>query len=179
VVTGACEIPDIVIDVTVPADGKAVINPTGATVQIGDTLDDAQILTGLSYIENQSEVPLAVSVSVTGSVNDGSDMELTYSSAKKLKYKAAFVFFQIKAVKDPEVVTWDSSYSAKKHVRVLNGDTEEKENIVTIGAASQDNHYGAFRLSGDCVVSPRDDPWTEDDGFTAKIVFTFKAKALS
>jgi hypothetical protein len=29
------------------------------------------------------------------------------------------------------------------------------------------------------VVNPKDDPWTEEDGFTAEIVFTFKAQRLS
>jgi hypothetical protein len=178
--TATCSVPEVTIDVTVPQTATATINPSGATVQIGDTLDDGQILTSLAYIENQSEVPVSVDVAITGSVNKGSDMELLSKSAKSLKYKAAQVFFQIKAVTDPEDVVWDSSYNAKKHVLVLDG-TEEKEKIVTIGAASQENRFGAFRLSGNCSTkfSDPDESWTEDDGFTATIVFTFKAVPLT
>jgi hypothetical protein len=175
-----CTLPNIEIEVTVPSNASVAINPYGLDVTIRETVSDEQILFDTAYITNETEVPISVSASVTASINEGSDMQLLKRTTKGLKIKAAFVYLEMQAVEseDPDDIDWDSSYNAKKHI-IVSETTSEKADFVTIGAASQDDHYGAFQLTGDCVTSPRNDPWTEDDGFTAKIVFTFKAVRLT
>jgi hypothetical protein len=177
-ITATCTLPDLTISVSVPANAQALVNPYRLQVTMDGKISDAQILCEPMYLDNQSEVPVSVSASVTGVINEGSDMEFYYKTTRKLKDKSAFVYFELQAVADPDDVTWGTSYNSRKNI-VVSEDTEELEDIVTLGAATQDNHYGAFRLTGDCVANPTDDPWTEEDGFTAEIVFTFKAQRLS
>jgi hypothetical protein len=175
-----CTLPNIEIKVTVPSNASVVINPYGLDVTIGESISDAQILFDTAYITNETEVPISVSASASASINEGSDMQLLKRSTKGLRIKAAFVYLEMQAVEleDLDDVDWDSSYNAKKHI-IVSEATSEKADFVTIGAISQDDHYGAFHLAGDCVTTPRNDSWTEDDGFTAKIVFTFKAVRLT
>jgi hypothetical protein len=174
-------LPEIIIDVTVPSKITPTINPTGTQVTLDGKPEDGQILTVTSYIENQSAVPVSVSATVTGKINDGSDMILNSKSTSRLKTKAAFVYFELvpTTTDDDDAVEWAGSYNKKQHILVSDGVSNTKENFVTIGAASQDNHFGAFRLTGDCVASPKTSEWTEADGFSATIVFTFKAKRLT
>jgi hypothetical protein len=172
-ITATATIPNITVAVTVPTGGSTYINPKQVSANIAGKMQDDQISSGPAWIENKSEVPISVSVSVTGSVNKRSNMWLSDTSTKGSTSKEAFVYFEMQTVADPKNVTWDASYNADKHILVTYG-TEEKEDYITIGAASQAKHFGAFRLSGDCVAEPEDDPWTTRDSFTAKIVFTFK-----
>ena len=93
-------------------------------------------------------------------------------------YKAAFVYFQLRAADNPSsnTVDWGDGFDADTDIRVLNG-TIMKWNYVTLAPGGQDGRYGAFRLSGDCVAEPMT-PWTGEDGFAATIVFTFKVLPL-
>ena len=68
-------------------------------------------------------------------------------------------------------VTWAGAYDEEKHI-VVQPYTETKENIVTLAQADKPDHFGVFRLSGDCVRSP-ESGWTEYDGIDAQIAFTF------
>jgi hypothetical protein len=179
-VTAKCEIPDVAIDVTVPSTTTAYLNPSKASVSFSGTLAgdkevEDQIITTLSYVTNNSEVPISVSAIITGSVGKRSTLDLREEAIPQGETeKAAFVYFQMVAVSDPKTVSWPNGYDPDKDIPVVKGQTE-KENFVTIGSATQQNHFGAFRLTGECVADPEDDPWTSRDTFTAKIVFTFKA----
>jgi hypothetical protein len=157
-----------------------VLNPKELKVEAGGKQSSGQIIfSDPVYIENKSEAPVSVSVSVTGSVNSGSSLVLSEKTTRRLKTKAAFVYFEMLAVDDPENVEWSSGYSKRNHILVLDGVTQEKTDYVTLGAVTQDNRYGAFQLNGDCVEFPTDDPWKDGDGFTANIVFSFKPLRLS
>jgi hypothetical protein len=172
--------PDITIDVIVPSKVQTVLNPKELKVEAGGKQSSGQIIfSDPVYIENKSEAPVSVSVSVTGSVNSGSSLVLSEKTTRRLKTKAAFVYFEMLAVDDPENVEWSSGYSKRNHILVLDGVTQEKTDYVTLGAVTQDNRYGAFQLNGDCVEFPTDDPWKDGDGFTANIVFSFKPLRLS
>jgi hypothetical protein len=179
-ITATTAVPNVTIDVTVPSQTNAYLNPEQVTVNLGNKMEYGQILSPTTYITNNSVVPISVSASVTGDISDTSDMVLRNKTTvgARLKDKQAFVYFEMLPTADPENVSWASRYDAKKHLLVLDDDTTEKENFVTIGAASQAKHYGAFRLAGDCVADPENDVWTSDDSFTTTIVFTFKALPL-
>jgi hypothetical protein len=175
-IAGTCTIPDIQIEVTVPTETTTYLNPKKVPVEIGGQVTQQQIQSETACIENKSIVPVAVSAKVTGKVNTGSHLELAEKSTASsgVTDKEAFVYFELHAANSPTSNAWDTGYDPEKHILVTPW-TEEKENFVVIGSASQKNHFGTFRLTGDCVADPEDDPWTEKDGFTAKIVFTFKA----
>jgi hypothetical protein len=178
-VTADCVLPDIVMELTVSPKYEAVINPWNFPIQLGDTVEDQQIITPQAYIENKSVVPVYVSATVTGAVDSGSDMKMITTNARSLTYKAAQVFFQMQAVADLDDVSWSSTYNAKRNILVEDGKTNSLENFVTIGAASEDDHFGAFRLNGNCARKLASGEWTENDGFTATIVFTFKPRRLT
>lgn len=174
VIEADCMLPDIEIKVTVPTSAEVYINPVGIPVKVGNTMEDGQIITGPSCIENQSVVPVSVSVAAEALVKAGSDMTLVGASTKgsTLRSKRAFVYFEMKATSDPENVTWDRTYNAGKHLLVRESE-RIKNGIVTLGAGGSEKCYGAFRLTGDCIQNPRE-PWTEADGFDVTITFTFK-----
>jgi hypothetical protein len=181
-ITATTAVPDITIDVTVPSQTNAYLNPNQVTVSLGNKMEYGQILSPNTYITNNSVVPIAVSASVTGKISETSSMVLRDSTTvgANVTGKEAFVYFEMQptADTDPDNITWDPGYDAQKHLLVLDGETTEKANLVTIDAASQAKHYGAFRLAGDCVENPAHAVWTSDDSFTATIVFTFKALPL-
>jgi hypothetical protein len=180
-ITSECPIPSITIDVVVPSSEKVYVNPSKASVKLGATISDAQIVSETGYIENRSVVPISVSASVSASVKSGSSMKLTTTSTKgsTSTKKEAFVFFQMKPVSDPDAnsVSWDQSYDADKHI-LVSSTSKTKKDFVTLARYDKDDdsnaRYGAFVMTGDCVAAPKT-AWTAKDGFTATVVFTFKA----
>jgi hypothetical protein len=184
-VTGKCYIPDVTINVVVPSSEKAYINPSKTSIKLGATISNAQIVTETGYIENLSEVPISVSASVSGAIKSGSTMKFATASTKgsTSTAKQAFVYFQMQAVDatytGPKSVNWDSEYDADKHIMVTTS-TKTKTDFLTLAKYDPDaasdtaKRFGAFLLTGDCVILPKD-PWTSKDGFTANIAFTFKA----
>lgn len=165
---------EVEIQVTVPSTKKLYINPLGFPVKIGEETDTSQIITDPAYIENLGDTPVSVSVSVTGSINEGSIMTLSSSSTKGVTTtgKKAFIYFELKAVSDPDQVAWDKEYDIEKHVPVRVA-TKTRKNIIMLDEAGGNKPYGAFRLTGDCVARPKI-PWTTSDGIKAVVAFTFK-----
>lgn len=176
VVEATCRLP--IIKVSVPATGAVYINPFQLSVQMGSENTKEQIVSIPTNILNESEVPMSVDVTVTGSINEGSDLSLSTVTTKgsELTSKEAFVYFEMKAVKldDPNLVTWDKVYDEEKHVVVCTT-AKTKKNVVTLDAwdeNGQKNCYGAFRLTGDCVTYPKTE-WNSKDGLNVEIAFTF------
>jgi hypothetical protein len=185
-ITGTCSIPTVTIDVVVPSSEKVYLNPSKVSVKLGATISDAQIVTEVGYIENRSEVPLSVSATVNAAIKSGSTMKLVTASTKNStsKAKQAFVFFQMQKASEQTIsnnISWDQTYDADKHILVTTS-SKSKTNFITLDQYDPENdttdRYGAFMLSGDCIVMPTSG-WTTKDGFTATIAFTFKAMPLS
>lgn len=165
-----CTLPEIVV--TLPSTGQIYFNPYKLPVEIDGENTKEQIISEPVSIENESEVPLNVAVTVVGKVKDGSDMALSTTSTQGIgTKKKAFLYFEIKAVSNPDQVSWDSEYDADKHL-IVRTIAKTKKNMVTIGAVDQSNHYGVFRLTGDCVSFPKQG-WAETDGIEVEIAFTF------
>lgn len=171
VIEALAELPEVVV--TLPSSGEIYFNPYKLPVEIdGENLTD-QIISTPASIENESDVPLNVSVTLFAVPNEGSNMTLTTSSTKgsSLSTKKVFIYFEMQASSNPSQAVWDSEYDAEKHL-VVRTTSRTRKNIATIDQADKPNHYGAFRLTGDCIPTPRLG-WTEDDGVTVEIAFTF------
>lgn len=179
IIEAECVLPDIEIKVTVPANEKVYINPLGIPVKLGSTLESGQIITGPAYIENQSIVPVSVSVTTEATIKSTSNMYLVSATTEgsTSRLKRAFVYFEMKAANDPENVSWDSAYNASRHIVVREAE-KIKNNMVTLGAGGSEKCYGAFRLTGDCIQNPRE-PWTEADGFDVSVTFTFRPLSIT
>lgn len=170
-VQGMTELPKIVV--TIPTGGQLFINPYQLPVEIDGESTTEQIVSSPVNIENGSKVPLNVDVTVVGTINEDSDMTLNTMTLKNLATtaKKAFIYFEMQAVSDPGQVEWDSAYNMSKHLLVRTT-SSTKKSITTLEQADKPNHFGAFRLTGDCVPTPKSS-WTEADGITVTIAFTF------
>ncbi len=167
-------LPDVEIQVSVPAESKLYINPLSLPVEIDGTVENKQIVCETSHLENQSVVPVIVDVTVSGAVKEGSDMTLysvsTQGSASTAK--RAFFYFEMQAVDDPAHVEWSGGYDSTEHIPVRIYARTKRE-IVTLDAAGGAACYGAFHLDGDCIPTPKN-AWTEADGVDVTVVFTFR-----
>lgn len=174
IINALCNLPEI--SVTVPATAEVFINPYKIPIEIEADETTAQIVSTPAAIENKSKVPLSVTATVTGTIREGSNMRLSSYSTQSpdivVTSKSAFIYFEMQAASNPGQVDWDSEYDAQKHQVVRAGVAKVRKNIVTIAQADKPKHFGAFRLTGDCVAVPRS-PWTEADGIEVEIAFTF------
>ena len=167
-------LPDVEIQVCVPAESKLYINPLSLPVEIDGTVENKQIVCETSHIENRSVVPVVVDVTVSGAVKEGSDMTLYSASTQGSTAiaKRAFFYFEMQAVDDPAHVEWSGGYDSTEHIPVRLYARTKRE-IVTLDAAGGETCYGAFHLDGDCIPTPKN-PWTEADGVDVTVVFTFR-----
>lgn len=165
-----CNLPEI--QVIVPATAEVFINPFEVPVEIDSVSLAQQIVSTPAAIENKSDVPLSVTATLTGELWENCDMRLVTYSTEKLTSKAAFVYFEIHAASGTSFTAWDSEFDSAKHVAVREGEGRPVKDLVTLDQADKPDHFGVFRLTGDCVRNPRT-PWTEDDGLNVKIAFTF------
>lgn len=170
-ITAEPYIPDIKIEVVVPASGDVYINPYWLPLRVGASIENKQIISNTLAIENLSEVPLSVSVEVTGSIRGDLRLASESTAGEETTVKRAFMYFEIQAVTNPNSVAWSNAYNEDKHI-LIRESTRIKKNIITLGAADQAKRYGAFRISGDCVQNPRE-AWTEYDGVDIDVAFTF------
>lgn len=184
VIKALCRLPKI--RVTVPTSGRVYLNPLKLPVKIGTGEENnGQIISTPECIANESEVPVIVDVTVTGTVKSGSTMQLSSTSTEGagLSSKTAFVYFEMQSadsVDDLDRVYWDSGYDADKHVLVKG--TNSKKNIIQLEAADKNGEptaggIGAFRLAGDAVEEPKT-AWNSKDGLNVTIAFTFTPVSL-
>lgn len=208
-ITGSYE--EIPIEVTVPQNGAAQINPYGLPVALDDdnSIAGEQIVTRPIYIVNDGKVDLKVSASVTA-VAKGDLKFVAAAPAETDTYKSAFVYLQMKASTlaesdrattsivtagkdisgfDPdaanaEIAAWKQDYAAAKDLVLVNEKAAEKANMVILaGKQESATSTGTFeyvagsaamvRLAGKVTESPRE-AWSDKDGFTAAVAFTFK-----
>ena len=171
------------IKVTVPSTAEVFLNPFRLPVSIDSKSSREQIVSTPCVIASESDVPLQVDVTVIGQINEGSNMSLVTSSTKNSTStsKRAFIYFEIQPADtdDPSDVSWDAAYnrSNKNHIPVTTME-RSKTNILVLACTTLDGEiaekggYAAFRLTGDVIAAPKK-PWTEDDGLTVEIAFTF------
>lgn len=169
------------IKVTVPATAEVFVNPHQLPVSINSKSTREQIISTPCLITNESDVPIQVDVTVTGTINEGSNMSLVTRTTKNSTStsKRAFIYleFQPADTNDLKKVKWDAAYDKSKHIVVTTA-ARSKANVLTLAETTLDGEiaekggYAAFRLAGDVIASPKK-AWTEDDGLTVEVAFTF------
>lgn len=188
VITATVDTRQPTIKVTVPSTAEVYLNPLKLPVSIDSKSSREQIISTPCVIANESDVPLQVDVTVTGQVNEGSNMTLVTTSTKKVAstIKRAFIYFEIQPADTDDVskVKWDAEYdkTKKNHIPVTSSE-RTKINVLILAGMTPDGEmaekggYAAFRLTGDAIVSPKK-AWTEADGLTVEIAFTFTPAIL-
>jgi len=179
VISAKTLMPDV--SVTVSGTKNVYVNPFKIPVTIGTENESGQVISLPEFIENESNVPVSVSVTVSGEIKEGSDMALSSSSTDgQGTAKRAFLYFEMKAVgpdDDVNSVQWDGTYDEDIDI-VVRTSPKLKKNMITLAAASDENGrvmpggVGVFHLAGDAVENPRYE-WTASDGVDVTIAFTF------
>lgn len=168
-ITGTTQAPTI--KVTVPSTGDVVINPYG--MKYGD--DDAtdKVISAAQFIKNESDVDIAISVTVTGKVDEGSNAVLATAALKGTETtKSVFLYFEIlEATDDSTEPTWAEGYNKDLHV-IAAAKATTKAGVHTMKAGNETATYAAFHLAGDVASAPAT-PWADTDTVSVVIAFTF------
>ena len=80
VIQARCLVPEVTIQVVVPTESQVFVNPQSLPVKLDGKISQSQILSEPARIENQTEVPLSVSATVSGTKMEGSDIILSSAS---------------------------------------------------------------------------------------------------
>lgn len=170
---------------------QTIINKTDLNLTVGAT-----IVGEVTALPDGADPLTAMKLAATttkGSGTEGSDNYVAPATAKS-------AFVQLQAVPAPAAVTTagldadnlldaviaegvkDATWASAKTVTVGTKAVTENE-LVSLKKATIDPDDGSvtayptgsialFRLTGDCVVSPKNE-WTENDGFKVTVSFTF------
>lgn len=169
-----------IINVTVPSSAEVYINPFQLPVEIEGESRREQIVCTPAVIASASDIPLKVSVTVTGAVKQGSDMTLAASPTGGTgTTKRAFVYFEI-VQSNSDIIRssmWAAAYDPAKHIRVVAGAPQTGTDMLTLPPVNKYGEiakggYAPFRLTGDAVRNPVTE-WNEKDGINVMIAFTF------
>lgn len=169
-----------VISVSVPSSAGVVINPFQFPVEIEGENKREQIICTPAVISSSSDIPLKVSVTVTGTVTPESDMTLaTAPTGGTGTVKSAFVYFEIVQSSWGEVrkSLWATAYDPAKHLRIISGAPQTGTDMLTLSPLNKFGEiakggYAQFRLAGDAVRNPANE-WNEKDGIDVMVAFTF------
>ncbi len=169
-----------IINVIVPSSAEVYINPFQLPVDIDGESRREQIVCTPALIASASDIPLKVSVTVTGTVKPGSDMTLAASPTGGTgTTKSAFVYFEIVQTNSDYIsrYIWAAAYDPTRHIAVVPGTPQTKTDLLTLPPLNKYGEiakggYAPFRLTGDAVRNPTSE-WNEKDGINVTIAFTF------
>jgi len=157
-----------IVNVTVPATGRIILNPYGMSVETSDGTSSSQVICETMTITNESEVPVAVSASVTGHISEHSSMEFASAPPPSdAREKAVFLYAEFQN----EDGVWQEGYTGTENQILVSAEASEEKDVLTLAAGPSE---GVFRVSGATSVSP-DDPWCSDDAVSVTVSFTFEA----
>lgn len=178
-VAGTTKVPTV--NVTIPTSAAITVNPYKMSVDVsadqdGSDMKNDQIISPVQYVKNESDVAIALDVSITGKV-EGEAVFATAPVTDKILTKSAFVYFEIKAATaedgtgDP---TWATAYDSKATDQVLlAAKAVVKKDVAKLGKGDETPTYAAFRLNGN-VADKSTKPWASTDKVSATIAFTIK-----
>lgn len=162
-VTGTTKTAEV--KVTVPTTGSIVLNPYELQYEVSQGVtDDAQIISSAQYIVNESDLPIKVSTTVTGTIEGTAEFQAADATAVTDK-KAVHLEFNIGATSNG--TTESSSYETKALAKTATPFTD-----ITMDKKGDANPAISFKFTGDAAKNP-DSPWTTEDVIGATIVFSF------
>lgn len=156
------------VRLVVPESVGFIVNPYRLEVNAehlgGGAAETGQIICPTQYLENRSEAPISVAISVTGTCAD----TVSFAGAPPASggRKAAFLQLTAQAVADGQTAI---SAGAEKTTLSLE---EAVPSPVVLSKEGGANSWLAFAFTGSVQDAP-DEPWTEEDTFGAVLVFQF------
>ena len=153
------------IDVLVPSSGQMILNPYRLPVDLegGETTD--QIVHSCQTLINQSDFPVTVNVTVTGTVPAESGAAfVSEPPSPDAPDKEVFLYAEFQ----PDPDWWEGSYYDLSNQLLVSEEGTEREDVLTLDAQGE----GYFRLFGEMSEAP-EEPWSKTDTFGAVLTFTF------
>ncbi len=188
--TGTATMQVPTIKVTGPATlGDILMNPYQITVSSGDESVNDSIISPVIKVESKSNVPLAVGVSGSATIETGSKITFSTSPLSGDETKnVVFAYLEIANEKEGESGTPDftaeyNNNSKKGAVTkgIVLSTREAKtdaENPLILPVGTEDTPSAMyFQVKGSLASTPTQ-PWTEADKFTAKVKFTFAPQVV-
>lgn len=169
-VIGETRVPTVRL--VAPESASFIVNPYRLEVNAeaigGGAAETGQVICPAQYIENRSEVPVSVTVSVTGICADS----VGFSAAPPASggAKTAFIQLLTQAVADGQAPL---TAAAEKTTLSL---SEARPSPVVLSAGGGSQPCLAFAFAGSAQDAPSE-PWAEEDVFGAALVFEFKLMA--
>lgn len=173
-ITGSTQAPNI--KVTIPTTGTVVVNPYKMEVNDGTNDVTDQIVSAPQFIKNESNVDIAIDVTTTGEIAQGSAAVFaTNNVASTVTTKSVFLYFEIMAATDGSTApTWADAYDSKAVNMVpVAAKATTKKDVIKMGAGDSTETYAAFHLAGNAASNPTK-AWTADDKVNVKVAFTVR-----
>lgn len=169
--------------------GKDKVETVAATVAdvtytpapTGDAKTD-QVLSAPQFITSQSDVPIKVGISVTGTPSD--TLTLATAAVKDTETKkTAFVYFEIAKVTTADTApTWGTYDTKAVNMLAVKKGAATKANVVELDAVdvtdASKKSQAAFHLAGNAAESPTS-AWTSSDKLDVTVAFTFTPGAAA
>ena len=162
-VTGTTKTADV--KVTVPTSSSVVLNPyeLDYTVEGAASAVNDQIISAAQYIVNESDLPVKVSTSVTGTIEGTGDFAAADATAEGTKK----VHLEFNIGETSDGTTESTNYETKALTKTATAFTD-----ITMDEKGGANPAISFKFTGDAAENPTT-PWTTDDIVGATIVFSF------
>lgn len=156
------------IKITVPTTGSIVLNPYGLsyTDEVVTTASTAQVISAVQAIKNESELPVKVSTSVTGTIEGATFATATAVAENEKKVFLEFGVEKIANVADGAKPVLTSPTKKTLSTAAVNFDP------ITLDEKTGAKPSLAFGFTGDASKNPTN-AWTADDIVGATIAFTF------
>lgn len=184
------EVEAPIIKVMVPAAADITVNPYKMEVDVSAAQDGSdkkqdQIINPVQYIENQSNVGIKVSASLTATPASGSKAVLATTSTQgktSPTTKSVFLFLETEVVDsatsepaDDNWGTYDAKKTPNKVVAAAKAAAAKEVGTLAAGtgtAAASAGGFLAFRVCGDAASAPTV-AWDSADVMSTSIAFTF------
>lgn len=169
------------IKVTVPTASSIGINPYQMEFEVGGVTAKTQIISPDYYIENASDVPIAVDVTVTGKIDSPSEAVFATAALKGNETtKSVFLYMEIGAAADANTpASYGNAYDAKGPNQILVGTKAvTKKATVILAEGDSSATYASYKFFGATATNPAK-AWTATDEIGATVVFSFVPQVVS
>lgn len=158
---------DPTVQMKVPSSGQVIINPYGYSVETNLGTTNEQVISTTQYLVSRSNVPISVSVEITGT-HSNPDARFVAAepdpSAKEL-----FLYAEFQPVAEGEDPVWIGSYTGADCQVLIN---QSKEKTVTLPSGDDTPRKVAFRLFG-AVSDGAGSGWTGSDSLSVTMSYKF------
>ncbi len=157
-----------IINVSVPSNCRAIINPYQLEVELNGETRTEQIVSETCAMTNFSELPVSVSASAAGTAygQQGDMMFVASPPAEETYWKELFLYVEF--LNELSGGAWSWQYTGAFNQIPVAPVPYEQLNVLELGAGET----GFYRMFGAVTTYP-EIPWDAGDDFRVTLTFTF------